>query len=472
MIMELQTCAKRIKNTFMKKLNLFFSFYLLLSFTVFSVISCSTVGCSTKCKPNYTVEQGTLQNLDYLIKSKAVYTDNKSEEIEVYIDYSDGMHPAIESCNGVFDEVLNLVLSEKTRYLVCGRSDDLQPLTRAELDSKFDPKSTKSFIEDISILDKPLDRIVKEGKQAVYVTDFELTGTPKLQNVQGGTVLSSVDLSPDWATIYFDKWLAAGNSIDVFAKPFVKKRTKGMQNQYLYFLIFTPRSVTENRIVEGLAKLQNTDPRLEHLAFSKSRFQAVTAYTDAAQHGLNENVGLRDYITGQGYEYYKIKFDDLKRLDKLENKSIVEKLFFNQQLEGFSNLTFRAQVEDITAAYHLLADSMQCGSGTGLDKLKLTSTIEPNYFELKTKVLADGRIEFTIKKHDSYTAATNQLFKISILFDQVDYKPDVANMEKVLQWRDANLGQLVPGLYGGLKQAASRMDLKKTPIYTYYIEVE
>ena len=146
----------------------------------------------------------------------------------------------------------------------------------------------------------------------------------------------------------------------------------------------------------------------------------------------------------------------------------------NQQLEGFTNLTYRLQVEDVTAAYKLLVDSTQCGSGTNLEKLKLNGTIEPEYFELDTKN-NNGKIEFGIKKHESFTALNgkndHQIFKVSILFNSALYQPDIAKMEQILQWQDVNLNQAVPGLYGGLKQAASRMDLKDTPVYTYYIEV-
>jgi hypothetical protein len=293
--------------------------------------------------------------------------------------------------------------------------------------------------------------------------------------VEGGKVLSSVDLSLDWATLYFDKWLTAGHSIDVFAKPFVKKRTKGMQSQHLYFIVFTPRTASENRVVEGLTKLQQTETDLQHFAFSKSRFQAITNYKEPAQKGLNENVGLIQHLEGQGFEYYKMKFSSFAYLQNAEDKAILSKLSINQQLEGFANLGFHVQVEDVTAAYHLLADSMQCGSGTNLDKLKLTGKIVTDYFELEAKS-SGNKVDFGIKKHNDFTAidqaVKSQLFKVTILFNSAKYQPDLAKMAQVLQWKDVNIGYTVPGLFSGLKEAASRMDLKETPVYTYYIDVE
>lgn len=453
----------------MKKLQL--PFYLLS--ILYMGIGC--MGCP--CKPNYVVESSTLQNLHNLMQGNPIDADKSANDMEVYIDYSDGMHPAIESCNRVFDEVLNIVKSDKTRYLVCGPPDSLQTLTIAELGGLFDPKNANSFSVQISILDKPLERIVNTDKQAIYITDFELIkdGIPRMQNVDGGTVLSNIDLSPSWATIPFDKWLAAGHSIDVFAKPFAKKRAKGVQNQYLYFIVFTPRTASENRVVEGLTKLQESETDLKHFSFSKSRFQAITDYKNPAEKGLSNYIGLLEHFEGQGYEYYKMKFQDFSRLEKEGNKNILDKLSINQQLEGFSNLGFHVQVEDVTAAYHLLADSMQCGSGTNLDKLKLTGKIVTDYFELETKSLGN-KIDFGIKKHDNFTAINqevkSQLFKVTILFNTAKYQPDTTKMEQVLQWKDVNIGYPVPGLYGGLKEAASRMDLKETPVYTYYIDVE
>jgi hypothetical protein len=456
----------------MKKPILLFSLFLVILSIILTASS-----CGGSCSKSYAIEQTTLQKLHNLLQNNNISTSESVGNTEVYIDYSDGLHPAIMSCNRVFDEVLNLVQNDATRYLVCGRSDSLKPLTRAELDSQYDPKNAKSFIEPLSILDKPLDRILKEGKQAIYITDFELTFTSSKQvNVPGGSVLSPIDLSLDWATTYFDKWLSAGHSIDVFAKPFTKTRSKGVQNQYLYFMVFTPKSTTDNRLVDGLVKLKQTEGDLQHLSFSKSRFKATPQYSNKDQQGLNENIGLRSYLSGDGFEFYQMKFEDFKRLDNVDDKKILGKLFFDQQLQGFTNLTFKAQVEDVTSGYKLLVDSTQCGTGNNLEKLNLKGTIETEYFELESKSITGGKIEFGIKKHESFTVLANdaksQIFKISILFNSASYQPDIAKMEQVLQWKDVNLGQVVPGLYGGLKQAASRIDLKDTPVYTYYLEVE
>jgi hypothetical protein len=451
-------------------------FYLSVFIILFTAISC---GSSDVCKgaSNYTVDLQSIEKLHNHALNNNIKTGVNSNTTEVYIDYSDGLHPAIMACNKVFDEVLNLVQNDATRYLVCGRSDSLKPLTRAELDNQYNPKDAKSFIEPISILDKPLERIVAEGNQAIYITDFELTlKETKDVNVAGGSVKSTINLSLDWATKYFDDWLSKGNSIDVFAKPYTQTRKKGVQNQYLYFIIFTPKNLSNNnRLVDGLTKLKSTESDLEHLSFSKSRFQLTTQYDKSEQQGLNENLGLRMHYMGNGFEYYQVKFEDFKRLESVENKLILEKLFFNQQLQGFTNLTFKATVEDVTSAYKLMVDSLFCNQAIDMSKLNLTSNLAPESFQLETKPSPNGNIQFGIKKHESFTAldakAESQIFKVSILFDSAVYQPDIAKMEKVLQWKDVNLGQMVPGLYGGLKEAASRINLKDTPLYSYYIEV-
>jgi hypothetical protein len=133
----------------MKKLQL--PFYLLS--ILYLGIGC--MGCP--CKPNYVVESSTLQNLHNLMQGNPVDADKSANDTEVYIDYSDGMHPAIESCNRVFDEVLNIVKNDKTGYIVCGPSDTLKTLNWDELSKNFDPKNVSSFSVPISILDKPLN---------------------------------------------------------------------------------------------------------------------------------------------------------------------------------------------------------------------------------------------------------------------------------------------------------------------------
>ena len=402
-----------------------------------------------------------------------------TEGIDVYIDFSDGMHPAIQQANAEYRQALSLADSPTTQYFEVGTETNLKPKGKEQLRN---PDLVSSFSDNVSKIDVPLQRIVKTNKQAILITDFELIsdGITKEQYTPQGKFKTIINLS-NWSKQFFADWLARdGNTLDIFAKPFTKTNsaTKTKQNQHLYFLVFTPNELPADaeKIVSGLKR---DFPGLPHFQFSRSNFNIVTDFTKnptPTNNGLNEYVVLHNYIENpsEKFAYYQINFNDLGNLDQATtDKSILRYLYFDDNMMLYDNFQFTLEVTDLTDNLAAFCDSVAVGSEGSYKFSKAPA--DNQRFELVTNKLENNRYELLLYKHANFTSLDGlpkKIYKVDIKIASASLNLNEPAIDRVLRWNDAR-GFWVESLASSLKNVV-RQDLKpnKSLLYTYYIEVQ
>ena len=444
------------------------SFPCFICFLIFTAVAC------TKCGDGAVVQDAELTQFHNL--SHNIEQTTPKEGVDMYIDFSDGIHPAILESNNVFDETMNILSGEpNTQYYVCGAESNFKALSKEELLNTYNPKRFESFKETVSVLDRPIANIVQTGREAVFVTDFEMVRsmTPTVQRIAKGTVSTYIDLSPDWATPFFKEWLSTGNSIDVYAKKFTKTKKSGAQSQFLYFLVFTPKDKPKSMVCEGLNKMVEKETAFYHLDFSKSRYELVADHV-SPQYGLNELVGTNAYVKGKNFEYYQFNVKDFSILDNASDKALIQKLVFKNNMSLFPNISLKCEVLDITENYQRFFDSLQLGATpAGLKKMPLKGEAVSDKFTVKLEPSGEIKLMLDPSYRSIDHAKSSQMFQVDVLIDKANLTFDDQQIAGITRWTDSG-GFDIEALYKALQGASEKTatTLPETCIYTYYIEVK
>ena len=444
------------------------SFFYFICCLIFTAVAC------TQCGHGVVVQDSELTQFHNL--SHNIEATNLKEGVDMYIDFSDGIHPAILNANNVFDETMNILSGEpNTQYYVCGAESSFKALSKEELLGTYNPKLVQSFKETVSVLDKPIANIIQTGREAIFVTDFEMVRsmTPTVQRIANGTVSTYIDLSPDWATPFFKEWLSMGNSIDVFAKKFTKTKKNGVQSQFLYFLVFTPKDKAKSMVCEGLNKMVGKETDFYHLDFSKSRYELIPDHA-SPQYGLNELIGTNAYVKGKNFEYYQFNVKDFSILDNASDKALIQKLVFKNNMSLFPNISIKCEVSDITENYQHFFDSLQLGATpAGLKKMPLKGEAVTDKFTVKLEPSGEIKLMVDPSYRSIDHAKYSQMFQVNVLIDKANLTFNEQQIAAITRWRDSG-GFDIEALYKALQAASEKTatTLPETCIYTYYIEMK
>lgn len=207
--------------------------------------------------------------------------------IDIYLDMSWGMSPkirAVEERSGLLTDLINIVAARQPNYfrLRDEKGQEIEPLP-ASIGGDI-----RSFIRDArnygaqnnyAPLDVGLDTLVKnQDRQSILITDGELART--------GVSAGSVDLTLAWAQVPFTQWLQEGNQIDFIASE--------VNDERLFFIVFTPRSLTDNpqNVIQTFLEATRNQQKQEqytHLKFALNDYRLEVAKDGrpAAQSGLN-----------------------------------------------------------------------------------------------------------------------------------------------------------------------------------------
>lgn len=358
------------------------------------------------------------------------------ESVDLYIDYSAGMYPAIINCYDLIDEIVTILNRNNTVYHSVGngapykiKGDILDPTHLKN------PRRIENYNDPASYLDIPIDSIIKNKfNQSIYITDFELYKNGRINPTA-------------WATTKFESWLKDGNQIDVFAKEFINQFNK---TQYLYILLFTPNgfpqesSLRDRFIKDDFAEKNN----LEWFSFSDNIGEVVRA--DKA---YDETI----IYTEQEYEsdnfgYYAFN------LNTIINNKLFNNISLKNTSQYYKNVSIEPIVTDITEAY----------------KEKKVGRLPSNEMFDISIVENDNEYTFNIKLSDKVKGLTRQreLYRIDFYTRDADVRFDNARMDSVLQWRGGGTpGILFSSLNKSLQEAVKRTKPEEKLLYTYYIEI-
>ena len=160
---------------------------------------------------------------------KDITLKNAGNHTSAYFDLSDGVVLAYKNKDAA--SFLNATVQKLTSNDSCQvfslADDKITPLNLKQTKLYNKIMDTGSYVQQMAPIEKTLDKIVRDGKSSLLVTDFE-EFTPDRQ-VQ----------HQSFATRYFTNWLKQGNDITFFVFDFIGERNIPY---HLYFIVFDNKS--------------------------------------------------------------------------------------------------------------------------------------------------------------------------------------------------------------------------------------
>lgn len=457
-------------------------FYIILSFLA---ISCGG-GCPI-------VEDAEIISAYHQNSFESTISESSSDQLDVYLDYSDGMHPAINQNYDFFEEVLTILDQRDAKYYKAGYEKPYEIKEIFDKNSPYNPRYESSFSDTRSYLKNVVDLIVKhKSRQAIFITDFERveknTVLAKQKDfIDGKKVVTDIDPSP-WATKQFTEWLAAGNAIDIFARRYLKYKNEAdlTQDRYLYFIVFTPkkllespskRSIFHRMSEEGYADEKPSDGRA-YFGFSLGRHSLSPSYKPNPNGGSNNEIApfAHEANLSEKFEYYQFAFSDIGYLNELEpeedytpDKRILQGLSYIRNLSSFDHPEFEIEVENISSGFKAFSDSVLFA-----DPYLKTSGAEANgIFEL-SYLQEKQELGISVETRYEGMGSACELYRIKIILKKAKLNLPISEMNEYLQWEDRRNVEtmfVVSSLNESLKEAMKRQQLENLHLFTYYVEL-
>ncbi|MEM0996204.1 MAG: hypothetical protein AAGN35_03955 [Bacteroidota bacterium] len=395
------------------------------------------------------------------------------------------MPQALNQNYDLFTEMLTILEEDKTRFYRVG---DQEPyaINRAEI--LTNPSHVNyafnidNFGTNASLLRQAVSLAVRDmDQESLFITDFELIeprGEVTRPNCNGINESTPIDVS-NWAVSPFAKWLAAGHSIDVFSAPFrqegynKKANTSVSQDQFLFFLFFTPRGRSNSMIAKCFERgLVRGD--VAHLNFGTQEYKLRKDYGNksAQEKGLGSEIEFEEYFENEGFEYYQVLRSDLVTSLEYEEfsaeRKLLEGLTLESKMQCFATPQLDIKVTDITKTYAQLLETY-INQEELPEKIETDGVAVDELFQLKDR---EGKISVHVS-NPGLIPPRSSFYQIEIsLVGEPAELPD-ANMRKYLTWKDKIFSSCMPvnSLYGSLKEAMSRTQLPQDRIFTYYLEL-
>lgn len=225
----------------------------------------------------------------------------KSDNFSIYIDFSSGMKVAFKDANSsdFYQLFINSLKMSKVDFyeVASGNVQKFPDFNTAELYKHI--KNTKKYTKINAPLNKALFDIVKNGKEAVFITDGELWRNEERDD--------------PWAREEFSVWLKKGNKIEFY----VTDHTDAGKEKHIFYMFFIPKniqnsseSITEQfkYYIDNSVEAQNM--KFTHFSFSNSGLEIIQEYETATSGGANLNAELdaETYINKgkeAGFEYHR-----------------------------------------------------------------------------------------------------------------------------------------------------------------------
>lgn len=451
-------------------------------FSTLSIFIVLMTGCCTDCP--IVEDEDTFA---YYTQSK---TQEKSGEIDeklaVYIDYSNGMHDAVNQTYTFFEKITNIVDRGDAIFYKVGKGAPMVMNSNIfEPGTTFNPRNPDNFLEKRSHLKKALDRIVSNStQQAIFITDFERVPDdgvlPKVQFYGGRTIKTNIDFSP-WATKSFELWLDHGGAVDVFAHTF--RESNAQEERRLFFIVFTPEALVgvespESvfwRLQEEGETQKNTYDRA-WFNFSQGSFSTKRVFKPQNQGGIHDEIAPLNSLFGEDWDYYLINYSDIEYVmqDEEEDAESSITLFTGLSLErvgsSFINPTFSIKVYSAKSEY-LSLKALWIEDSVSAFKYGTLPKTPDVFFSAFDK--DEQTIEITFNSEFQGMTTDCELYKVEVWIESCDLNIETDNMNRMLQWTDLREGGelVVSSLNMSLQEAMKRQRFEPKKLHTLYFEI-
>ena len=460
------------------------------------LISCvaMAVMAFTACKKTTYTDSEKLVQMHNIYVNQTERPKKVVDSLEIYIDYSSGMYEAMySSLQSAMSDIFVAAKSPKTIYYRAGAAIPY----KIDIEAKENiPSVTTNYTEKKSVLDVPIEMIVKRNRQAVFITDFEFVPTgQKIFEAATPTGRVKTWINPDaWAVELFEKWLSKGNRIDIYASKFMRN---GTQPQFVYALVFTPQELV-NQEDNLLKRLTDLDTKLSQNLYHFT-FQPIAQTLKAEQKdyesmngGLHQSLAPLEFIqkSAMDFEYYQLGFKDIDKYivgDETEkDKRILQKLYWNGDVTNYKDLAWELKTYDMTETFNAYQQTeaqepaqYDIDPETGDSTLVSGKTMAFKYIEGKQKsevfdvVVNKDTKEFGIKLKADFIKPDkdNELYRLELHLKSASFNEN-PDLIKILQWKDKE-GFVVSSLYASIIEAMKRTEkLNTKKLHSYYVQFE
>lgn len=214
---------------------------------------------------------------------KDISQSGASKGYSAYFDLSDGVVLAYQRNQGAasfLNETVQRLTSGDSCNVYSLAADAITPLNLKQTDLYNKIMDQSSYTQQMAPIEKTLDKIVREGKSSLLVTDFEeYTPNHMVQH-------------QSFATRYFTDWLKKGNDITFFVFDFI-----GVKNihYHLYFIVFDNKS---HKFLNYIKEATTGTTGYQEFHLSTDAYSCSTEYPSATKGGnYHEDESGEDLIT-------------------------------------------------------------------------------------------------------------------------------------------------------------------------------
>ena len=214
---------------------------------------------------------------------KDITLQNSTGDCSAYFDLSDGVVLAYKNQGAAsfLNATVQRLTSSDSCHVYSLAEDKITPLELKQTGLYNKIMDAKSYVQQMAPIEKTLDKIVKEGKSSLLVTDFEeFTPDHQVQH-------------QSFATRYFTNWLKQGNDITFFVFNFTGEKNIPY---HLYFIVF------DNKNHQFLNQIKETVTGVsgyQEFHLSTDAYSVTTQYPSASQGGnYHDATTGEDLVTG------------------------------------------------------------------------------------------------------------------------------------------------------------------------------
>ncbi len=212
-----------------------------------------------------------------------------------YFDLSNGIVAAYQSNPGaaqLLSVVVNLMTAREGNDIYKVVDNRITPLSEKQTGLYNIIMSPASYEQQMAPIEPTLQQIVREGRSALLVTDFEEYTADRVVQHQA------------FAARYFTQWLLRGGDITFFVFDY----TEGTRPKHLYFTVFDGPS---HALLQSIEEQMDGIGGARRFCLSRRAFTCFTRYPSATQGGTYRDADGLDIVSaaiedGDAESYFRL----------------------------------------------------------------------------------------------------------------------------------------------------------------------
>lgn len=272
------------------------------SFSIQTLFSLLIIGCaiSTMGSCCGNEEIAFKEKLTVYLQKDLPVIDVSSHKYAAYFDFTGAMTACTDSqteqtfnglCQKITGDVVNFDIYKLGNCQITELTGEVRP---AQIFAQL--KNAQSNLEYYAPIEDALKKIVKEGRSALLVTDFE-------EYTKGGQIYRQA-----YATPYFKTWLASGGDITFYVTDY----NEGIK-KHLYYVIFDYNEHKLLKLIEN--GLQGLPVNYQRFTLATNAYPMVTNYLASAKGGTYHDATGDDIVSmsnEEGGDEAFFKIDSLR----------------------------------------------------------------------------------------------------------------------------------------------------------------